>query len=84
MSIGIPTVVDAATLAYDLLEEHSGKEDKSFEEIISKILSGNRKDMFVTPKDNDIIAKKLSKFLAAAINIAVHRMNYNEINDYLC
>lgn len=83
ISVGVPTVVDAATLAYDLLEEHSGEDVDGFSEVMDKILEGNGKDMFVTPKDNDIIAKSVSKLLATAINIAVHRMSVDEINDYL-
>ncbi len=83
ISVGIPTVVDAATLAYDLLEEHSGREDESFAEVIERILVGSGKDMFVTPKDNDVIAREASKLLASAINIALHQMDINEINEYI-
>lgn len=83
ISIGVPTVVDAATLAYDLLEEHSGKEDESFAQVIERILAGSGKDMFVTPKDNDVIARDTAKLLASAINIAVHKMDIEEINDYI-
>jgi len=83
ISIGIPTVVDAATLAYDLLEEHYGKEDKDFAEVIERVLVGSGKDMFVTPKENDVIARETAKLLASAINIAVHKMEMKEINDYI-
>lgn len=83
ISIGVPTVVDAATLAYDLLEEHYGKEDDSFAEAIERVLVGSGKDMFVTPKENDVIARETAKLLASAINIAVHQMEIKEINDYI-
>lgn len=83
ISIGVPTVVDAATLAYDLLEEHSGTEDEGFAEVIKRVLASRGRDMFVTPKENDVIARELSKLLACAINIALHNMDINEINDYI-
>ncbi len=83
ISIGVPTVVDAATLAYDLLEEHSGTEDESFAEVIKRVLSSRGRDMFVTPKENDVIARELSKLIACAVNIALHNMDINEINDYV-
>ncbi len=83
ISIGVPTVVDAATLAYDLLEEHYGKEDKGFEQVIERVLVGSGKDMFVTPKENDVIARETAKLLASAINIAIHEMEMKEISDYI-
>lgn len=83
VSVGVPTVVDAATLAYDLLEEHAGREDKAFSEVVERILAGNSREMFVTPKENDVIARETAKLLAAAINIAVHNMDINEINEYI-
>lgn len=83
ISIGVPTVVDAATLAYDLLEEHHGSEDETFAAVIEKILVGSGKDMFVTPKDNDVITLKLSNLLANAINIAIHQMDISELKDFI-
>ncbi len=83
ISIGVPTVVDAATLAYDILEEHNGKEDDGFASVVEKILSGEGRNMFVTPKDNDIIAVKIANLLAYAINMAVHKMEIKEINQYI-
>ncbi len=83
VSIGVPTVVDAATLAYDLLEESMEASDDRLSEIIEKVLSGNGKNMFVTPKDNDVIAAETAKLLAAAINMAVHSMSLAEIQEYI-
>lgn len=82
ISLGVPTVVDAATLAYDLLEEHSG-ENGEFASAVEKILAGAGRDMFVTPKENDAIARETSKLIAMAINIALHKMEISEINEYL-
>lgn len=83
ISLGVPTVVDAATLAYDLLEEHKGTSDDSFAAVIEKVLAGNGREMFVTPKENDVIASETARLLAAAINIAVHRMEISELNEYV-
>lgn len=83
ISIGIPTVVDAATLAYDLLEEHNGEPDESFVAVIEKILVGSGKNMFVTPKENDVIARETAKLLATAINLAVHKIDISELDEYI-
>lgn len=83
VSVGVPTVVDAATLAVDILEEHSGKRDDSFAELVTRVLEGGGREMFVTPKENDIIAERLSDLLAASLNIALHGMTYDEISDFI-
>ncbi len=83
ISIGVPTVVDAATLAYDILEEHNGTPDKTFESVIEKILTGDAKNMFVTPKDNDVIAEQTARLIANALNMALQNMEISEINEYL-
>lgn len=83
VSVGVPTVVDAATLAYDLLEENMPASDEKYVEIIQKALSGNGKNMFVTPKDNDVIAAETAKLLATAINMALHKMSIEELNEFV-
>lgn len=83
VSIGVPTVVDAATLAYDILEECFGDNNEGVSDVLSKVLSGEGKNMFVTPKDNDIIAEETAKLLAASINVALHDMEIQEINEYI-
>ncbi len=82
ISLGIPTVVDVATLAYDILEEHSGK-DSDFTALVEKIFSGSGREMFVTPKENDIISTATASLLATAINMAAHGMKISEINEYI-
>lgn len=83
VSIGVPTVVDAATLAYDLLEENLGGDDAGLEKAVEKLISGNGKSMFVTPKDADVIARETARLIACAINIAVHGITMAEINEYI-
>ncbi len=58
IALGVPTVVDAATLAYDLTGS-SGNLEKSGE------------TMMVTPREIDLIIERASKFVATAINTAL-------------
>ncbi len=53
ISIGIPTVVDAMTLAFEL----TGKETKT------------DTDMVVTPKDSDLLCHRISEILSEALNV---------------
>ncbi len=83
VSIGVPTVVDAATLAVDILEEHSGKQDNAFSELVTRVLAGAGREMFVTPKENDTIAERLSDLLAASLNMALHGMTFEENSEFV-
>ena len=62
IAIGVPTVVDTATLVYDVLS------DKERDEKALKKLSG----FFVAPKEIDVIAENLGKLIGYAINRAFH------------
>ena len=78
ISIGVPTVVDAATLAYDLL----GKD--ADEQAAAALLAGDGKDMFVTLKESDVITKQTARLLGFAINRAVHGdMSVEEMEELL-
>lgn len=66
ISMGVPTVVDAGTLAADLIEQ-SGKdapEPESFGEVGG--------EMIVTPKEIDVQVTDLSKLLGYSLNKAFH------------
>lgn len=52
-AVGIPTVVDAETLAFELSKKEPEKHS----------------DMFVTPKEVDILCEKASEILSEALNI---------------
>lgn len=74
IGIGVPTVVDAATIVHDsmahLLEALEETEQKEFlEEMISPHLHG----MFVTPKDVDETIKYLSFTISEGLNMAFHQ-----------
>ena len=87
IAIGIPTVVDAATIASNILEYIT--EDEKFsetigdfahlnftqkKEIINLILSPNGLNMIVAPKEVDIDIENLSEVLSGAIDHAVHEL----------
>ena len=62
IAVGVPTVVDTATLLRDALEGFSPNE-----EVISS-LSG----LFVAPKEIDMIAENMGKVIGYAINRTLH------------
>lgn len=77
LAIGIPTVVDAATLAADLLEE-SGVEN-----IDSESLRRGRGGLMVTTQDIDQQVRDLSKVVGYGINWALQDLEIEEMNALL-
>jgi Germination protease. len=65
VSIGVPTVVDAHTLAGDLLQQH----DRAAEKHLLEPQGGS---MMITPREVDVIISHASRVLAWAINKALH------------
>lgn len=53
IAVGVPTVVDALSLAFEITEQ----------------IPKNDTDMILTPKDADILCKKISEILAKALNV---------------
>lgn len=77
LAVGVPTVVDAATLAADLLEE-SGLGDMDPEKLRSS--PGN---LMVTPRDIDQQVRDLGKVIGYGINWALQDLEIEEINALL-
>ncbi len=76
-SMGIPTVVDAATLTMDVLEEAGmGHLDPA-------ALRGFEESVFVTPRSIDAQVKELSRLLGYGINFALQNLNVEEITALL-
>lgn len=65
IALGVPTVIDAATLCADLSEKAGGGEGmyEKFRE------AGG--DMIVTPKDIDMLTSRAAKLVALALNCAM-------------
>ena len=66
VALGVPTVVDSSTLVYDALER-AGVDKVSRQ--LSEVLEQG-KGFFVSPKESDVIVKKVSALLARAIGRA--------------
>ncbi len=68
ISIGVPTVVDATTLAQDIL---SSSLNHSSNGVNNKILPKG-KSMIVTPREIDVLINRASLLISMAINCALH------------
>ena len=76
-AIGIPTVVDAATLAADLLEE------RGIAEFDEKQLRHGKQNLMVTPRDIDQQVRDLAKVVGYGINWALQDLEIEEMNALL-
>lgn len=76
-AVGIPTVVDAATLAADLMEE------AGIADIDEEKLRGNQQNLMVTPRDIDAQVRDLAKVVGYGINWALQDLEIEEINALL-
>ena len=77
VAVGIPTVVDAATLAVDLLTE------AGIPEPADALLRGHGDSMTVTPRDIDRQVRDLSKVVGYGINWALQALDIPEITALL-
>ena len=77
VSIGVPTVVDSVTLAYDLLEE------AGFTGIDEEKLRSAQQNLMVTPRDIDAQVRDLSKVIGYSINWALQDLEIDEITALL-
>ena len=68
IAIGIPTVVDAATLLCDLLDSDDEKTHRELSDAVSP--GGN--SMVVTPREIDLLIDRASHLLSLSINLALH------------
>lgn len=83
IAIGIPTVVEAQTIAYDLIFDGDSGDDE-FSKEISRRLCENPKGFFVTPKETDHIIKDTSKLIGYAVNMALHKgLTKEEVDEFL-
>ncbi len=63
VAIGVPTVVDATTLAHDLLGEEGD---------FGQDMTGNGESMMVTPREIDTVISHAADLIALSINCALH------------
>lgn len=80
IAVGVPTVVDAETIAVDAAERANAAAD-----VISqarKNSSPKGAKMIVTPREIDLIISRASKLISLAINLALHPdYNPHELSD---
>lgn len=69
IAIGVPTVVDASTLASDLLKGECNNKTK-------KMVAPNGRQMVVIPREIDLLTERAARLISFALNGALH----NEFN----
>lgn len=67
ISIGVPTVVDAATLAADLLSPNDEDESEKLRDLVLP----SCQSMVVTPREIDLLIERASLLIGMAINVAL-------------
>ncbi|MDD5931014.1 MAG: GPR endopeptidase [Oscillospiraceae bacterium] len=77
IAVGVPTVVDAATIAADLLEESGGGR------IDPDRLRHDAAPMMVTPRDIDRLVRELAKVVGYGINWALQEMEIEDMTALL-
>jgi spore protease len=71
IALGVPTVVDAATIVADTLSkymEKSGFSENEIDQFISEVREQQIENMFVTPKNIDESVKRISYTVSEALN----------------
>ena len=96
IAVGVPTVIDAATIATDTLQlaaqkENSGKLCRELaamdrEEqytILKEALPESLNGFMVTPKDVDLFIERVAKVVANGINLSLHKnITFQDITAY--
>ncbi|MCL2456452.1 MAG: GPR endopeptidase [Defluviitaleaceae bacterium] len=88
IAVGVPTVVDAATLINDSMDKmlsaisQAAQNEKIFFDMLDSLDENERyglireilseENMFVTPKDVDAVIARLANIIANSLNIALH------------
>lgn len=67
IAIGVPTVVDALTLAFDLLDISDEKEGMA----LSHAVSPQGRSMVVTPKEVDLLIDRAAHLISLSVNMAL-------------
>lgn len=84
LAIGVPTVVNAATLVADILGECGIGKDSLGDAVKRRIAAQLGGDCYVSPKDSGETVKSISRFIGYALNAAIHRdISFSEMQDFL-
>lgn len=85
ISIGVPLVVYAGTIARDVIELIDGTSagDKA-EKMIQQVVSEHLGDLIVTPKEIDAIVEDVARMLSLGLNLVLHRgVTVDEIDRFM-
>ncbi len=83
IAIGVPTVVNAATLISDVMTETFPDEKSGFN-ISEKLKESGGLDCFVSKKDCGAQIKSISRLIGYSLNKAIHKdIEYSEMRDFL-
>lgn len=66
LALGVPTVVDSATLVYDALQEAGIRE---IGDPLTRVLENGR-SFFVSPRESDVITERVARLLSSSIAAA--------------
>ena len=85
ISIGVPLVVYAGTIARDVIELLDGvTAGDQAEVMIRKVVSEHLGDLIVTPKEIDAIVDDVARLVALGINLSVHNgVTVDEIDRFM-
>ena len=76
ISLGVPTVVDAKTLAADLMENNGNYNE-------SQDFSGYGSDMMVTPREIDRLVFDMGKLIGYGINVAIQNIEVEDVTMFI-
>ena len=71
IGIGVPTVVDAATLALDLLPGGDDGTETEDERALREIIAPRGEEMMVTPREIDLLIERAARLVAMGVNCAL-------------
>lgn len=72
IGIGVPTVVDGATIVHDAISHLlENLEEAEMEDFLQELITPQLHSMFVTPKDVDETVKRLGLTISEGINLAM-------------
>lgn len=85
ISIGVPLVVYASTIARDVIELLEGADagDKA-EMMIQQVVSEHLGDLIVTPKEIDALVDDVARMLSLGLNLMIHKgVTVDEIDRFM-
>ena len=85
ISIGVPLVVYAGTIARDVIELMDGPQagDRA-ERLIQQVVNENLGELIVTPKDIDALVDDVARTISIGLNLLIHKgVTVDEIDRFL-